>query len=238
MGQVWSFSRLGSYDWCARQYYYKYIAKIPEKPNLAMRVGLAFHKFAETFHKEVELDKLEDQGASYIRGFKANHRYVDRFIETEAVRYEKLLELEMTERWMPKMIEKSLTGEIAGVKMRGVVDRVDLLTTGELCVIDYKPKNKASNISKLRRQLVLYRELAEAAYDLEIPQIGAYFYKTGEILLEPGKKRTVTALNNYVTRMLDKIEKDDEYKMKENIDYCGKCSFYKLCFGRDHIDNI
>ncbi|MEK4487962.1 PD-(D/E)XK nuclease family protein [Psychrobacillus sp. FSL H8-0484] len=42
--EMWSYSKISSYEWCNRSYYYKYVLKRPTPSTVPMRIGSIMHK--------------------------------------------------------------------------------------------------------------------------------------------------------------------------------------------------
>lgn len=233
MTEIFSFSKLGAYNDCPRRYWYSYIKKIRVPPNEFMKQGIIFHEFADNFFKKMDSDFLERHGVEYLETLKTGDKWQNNFVDFEVKRYNILKSHGLQHLYIPKMTERSLTGEVAGVKIRGIVDRVDERRDGGFEVIDYKPKPPFKD-DKLKRQLVLYAELASEVYDIEINHYGAYFYKTSTIWpkdenkgnkIHPASRR---ALERFITNTVNKIENDDDFYPRYGS-LCNYCGYKDKC---------
>lgn len=56
-----SATSLKTYETCPFQFYYTYILKLRQLPNDAFKIGTAFHKCLELFHKGVTVDKIMEK---------------------------------------------------------------------------------------------------------------------------------------------------------------------------------
>lgn len=235
--EIFSYSRLTNYSGCPRQFWFNYRSRghLPEEENKFMRWGLNFHKFAEDFHKNLNREKVLIEGADYLRSLKTpctekefEVGWQNDFIDTEIERFMLLDKHGKADHYFPVHIERMMYGEIGGVKVRGVVDRIDRLINGAYATIDYKPQ-QPWDLGGLKKQLVLYAELAEQNYDYEIKHMGAYFYKTKEVWFSKIAWQTRKSLENFITKTVNEIENDEEFnpKLGNNCNWCG---YKKFCF--------
>lgn len=225
---MYSFSKLSCYESCPRQYYWKYVKKIPDKPTDAMKFGKQFHEFAELFHRNMRLDSVKR--ISDLDVLKNGIKEMDKFVEYEKKRLRALRDVKRKELFKPVLIEGKLIGEIAGSEFIGYVDRVDELCSGEYCVVDYKttkPWNKMGK-TKLKRQLAIYTELLEQQHGIEATHVGAYFYKTGGDCFKKQHVQTVKAMERWVSSVVNNIETEENYWPRK-ID-CNQCSYKEICW--------
>lgn len=225
MSSLLSFSRLNTFDKCKRRYYFQYIQKLHKPPNKFMQAGLEFHKMAERFHKQLDMEQLLTSPEEYLTSFKNDNYDFNLFLDIELERFNVLGE--RTDLFKPLAIERKLIGEVAGHNFIGYVDRVDQYADG-IAVLDYKTKYP-SNLSELRRQLALYAELIEAIDGTEVEYLSAYFYKEGTGLSEPIKSRTRTALKDFIERTVHDIREEKEFPKCEKENLCRYCMYKKEC---------
>lgn len=229
--KYYSFSRLKLYERCPRSYYYSYIKKLPQEESDAMAYGTEFHAWAEALHKKLNKEMMELQGVEVLKTFETDDKYKNKFLEWEAKRYLLLKEKGIPERFHPVLVEQKLIGKIAGIPILGYVDRVDLLANDKYAVIDYKTNPPWDDEGKkaLKQQLVIYANLVEEIYDYDIKHIGCYFYKKGEYDLQLKYSSTQRAMENFVSRTVEKIENEGEWLPNINS-HCNWCGFKNHCW--------
>lgn len=236
---IYSFSRLTLYEQCPRAYWFGYLCDppIPQETNQYMITGTVFHKFAEDFHKNVDRDRVMSEGTEYIDTFKNGDMYADGFIEYEKQRFDVLKKKGFLENYFPVMIENMMYGTVAGVEIRGVVDRVDRLMSGDCAIIDYKPNPpwREQDWKKLRIQMTIYAELVEQTTDLPVKYMGSWFYKKQEVWLNRIPVQTRKMAENFVSRIVRNIENEEEY-LPNFSEACNRCSYRKICFDLRNYD--
>lgn len=171
-----SVTALNNYLECPWKYFFRNLVRIPEAQNKFARYGSAIHEalrlgfekkkvdgevsveymldvFTQDLAKRVlEVDEereLLKKGEIALRGYY--NKYVDTWNDTF-------------------LIEHSIKGVMVGdVRIRGILDRVDVFEDGSVCVVDYKTsksmtrnaimgKTKTSN-GNYYRQLIFYKLL-------------------------------------------------------------------------------
>lgn len=124
-------TKLATYLRCPRQYQFQYVAKIPRAPTAAMTFGATLHRVLEkpgataedTIRRlEAQWTTLPDQDAQWRH---TAERIVQSFHQ-------------VADEGIPILTEKRLMAPFDGIQLWGIIDRVDLLPSGGLEIIDYK----------------------------------------------------------------------------------------------------
>jgi DNA helicase-2/ATP-dependent DNA helicase PcrA len=180
-GVVLSASDIDTYRTCPLKYKFARVFRIPQEPTLHQRFGIAMHQVLERFHVReagsrtlAELLGLLDY--SWRRaGFADSEE--ERQLRGKATaaleRYHSRFESDDAE---PMWFERPFAFRIGPHLLRGRVDRVDRLASGEYELIDYKtgrPKSAAQLADDV--QLSLYAVGAREAWRLESSR-QAYYY--------------------------------------------------------------
>jgi DNA helicase-2/ATP-dependent DNA helicase PcrA len=180
-GVVLSASDIDTYRACPLKYKFARVFRIPQAPTIHQRFGILVHQVLERFHKDeastgslAELLGLLDFGwrrggfgdseeERQLRGKAAGalSRYHERFASEESE---------------PVWFERQFTFKVGPHVLRGRVDRVDRLPSGEYELIDYKTgRPKTSDQLAEDVQLSLYAVAARQAWELDASR-GAYYY--------------------------------------------------------------
>ncbi len=176
--QGMSVTALNNYLSCPWKYFYVNLLRVPQAKEKPMLFGSAIHDalryFFDAYRKgepvtteavvrhfhaslqhlpltQRELDELEAKGSAQLPGYIEEHRHT--FIESTFPEY-------------PVTAEVTLPGHELPLLLRGTLDRMDVLPSGDCIVIDYKtgkPKtrneiegNTKNGTGDYKRQLVFY----------------------------------------------------------------------------------
>ncbi|NKQ41906.1 MAG: Dna2/Cas4 domain-containing protein [Sulfurovum sp.] len=229
---VWSASRLRVYLECKYKYYYQYTLGIHEKQRDEMNEGQFLHKL---------LEKLFSQTSSYASK-KEMQKNIDMLLDTlylekgSKVAYQKLLWKEKLKGFVSSQLEhfdtgwkvlhreKEFQGEIAGLRFKGRIDRIDQNDTDTL-VLDYKSgrvekEPKTLNPDKITDfQMPIYQQLLSGKYQ----NISLAFLK----ILDNGEMQEVKHLEERNTLLEEQIAilRNATSFTVEMCDVSKKCRF-------------
>ena len=232
---------LQDYVICPKRFKAIHIDKIAQETIPEATLGTKFHEFAKDFFwkvpvkEAVKLKRLDDikvlfasvvdQNASdELKIFEMN------FAKFEAEHFWKLKEL-LPRDWKKYFYPMDLELEIETETMHIIVDRIDLLTTGESCVFEYKT-GSYWNLTSLRRELAFYAVGLKSVRKYRdyhpVTHIACYNPRLDRFLFEKLGKRTIVSMLNWVQRMAEAIKKGKfEKKMSS---FCRHCPLRRECF--------
>jgi DNA helicase II / ATP-dependent DNA helicase PcrA len=254
--EIFSFSQLMTFDKCPRQYEYSYLLKIPSlKDNPSLIFGRvvhdSLHRFLlplisnnnlqkELFEKETNIleslsrEKLfscydhywQDEGYASKeerddyrqRGLKA----LDNF-------YEKLKSEDLPNVYfLEKAFKFKFNFPGNSFSFRGKIDRVDKLENGNFEIIDYKTGKAKDKIgTDDRRQLVLYKIVCEALYDIKVDVL-SYFYLEGDKISFSPKDKDIEKVEEWLLKHVSDI-KEMKFDPDPSSFKCGYCDFRDIC---------
>jgi DNA helicase-2/ATP-dependent DNA helicase PcrA len=180
-GVVLSASDIETYRTCPLKYKFARVFRIPQEPTVHQRFGILVHQVLERFHGRdgppgtlAELLGLLDAGWRRA-GFSdtEEERQLHGKAATALTRYHARFRSQGSE---PVWFERPFTFKLGPHLLRGRVDRVDLLPSGEYELIDYKtgrPKTATQLADDV--QLSLYAVGAREAWQLDASR-QAYYY--------------------------------------------------------------
>ena len=245
-----SYSKVTTLQDCPRRFFYSYILKLEEEPQVINYgdLGSRAHIILEDFYKQVnmETDDIEKEfnsvlGKLYHRHFegimdpKGNFaRGVRNFCSREIVRYNNL---ENKDLFKPRYSEIALEANIAGQHFRGRLDAVYTNPDGTLKLVDYK--FTGSNAIKMPQQIqaVIYIEMMKQRFNIKIDEYYFWFMRHGMGKTGRGFEKVINVTNEMKKEVFD-IIKDSaktieigEYKKKDNFDFfCSNfCGYYGVC---------
>jgi CRISPR/Cas system-associated exonuclease Cas4 (RecB family) len=231
---AWSATMLKSFLKCKRQFYYKYIQKIPQKSNEAFNEGLFLHQLLEKLmsnsmndtqtHLNTLLDEMLGNSA---KATLQKQLYVEKlmhFVEYQALHH-------FSQGYRIELKEKSIEGTIAGLRFKGVIDRLDI-KGDEAMVIDYKSgstanANRTKNLEKLDDfQMSIYAFLLREQY----PKLSFAFFKILENEpIEPFQE--LDAKNDLLFEHIENIKNTTHFTASkcDNLALCIHCPYPLLC---------
>lgn len=234
-----SASKFGTYIKCPLQFKYEHILKIPTPSQTYFDMGTAVHAVAE------QLTILEKNGTKYgkkealeiLEKSWSSNAYLKKSKQKET--QDKKSAKEMIEtilEWLEKNpnkvkdVEKYFQIEIAGVKVSGKIDRVEITPEGEYEVIDFKSGRVylTKNSIKEDPQMNLYALGVKKIYG-KLPQKTSLFY------IKEGKTVDYDISTDTLNNAVSKLEQITEAILKEDFtptpdkDTCFRCNFKDIC---------
>ncbi|MFZ6004826.1 MAG: RecB family exonuclease [Actinomycetota bacterium] len=144
-------SKVSSFTDCALAFRFSAIDRLPEPPSLAATRGTLVHAALERLFTlaaadrtlAAALDCLAEASEAMrddpeLAGLGLDDEASATFLADATALVEKYFRLEDPTKVTPIGIELKLEIELAGVKLRGIIDRLELDEAGELVVTDYK----------------------------------------------------------------------------------------------------
>ncbi len=179
-GVVLSASDIDTYRTCPLKYKFARVFRIPQEPTIHQRFGILVHQVLERFHGEGSRGSLAELlgllDARWRRAGFGDSEEERQLRGKAAASLERYYHRFQSEEAKPMWFERPFTFRLGPHVLRGRVDRVDRLPSGEYELIDYKtgrPKSSAQLADDV--QLSLYAVGAREAWSLEASR-QAYYY--------------------------------------------------------------
>ncbi|MFA5644298.1 MAG: ATP-dependent DNA helicase [Patescibacteria group bacterium] len=255
-----SFSQFAAFDKCPLQYKYAHILKIPsseDKPSLAF--GRVIHDTLYNFLLPIisnnnisdglltEINKKKDLG-KYLSEEKLLGWY-EKFWRDEGYGSKKVSDdyrqkgLKLLKKFfqdlmaedLPKVyfLEKDFRFKFKDYFIKGKIDRVDKLADGSFEIIDYKTGSAKEKLEVGdKRQLVLYKIVAEASFGIKIDKLTYYYLEDGSKLSFSAKDKDIEKMEEWLLNSILEIEKR-EFIPKPSSFNCGYCDFKGICEFRE-----
>ena len=270
-------SQIETFLSCPRKWYFKYVIRIPE-PTTRPAFGLSSAETGTAIHQtlaqllDLHQTELKDPAFKWLQ---PHFDYVHQQLTAKTINMldRDLLQIERddVDRWsrrlqnvldhdsvyraekgaVPILLEKRLSGNIAGIPFHGSADRIDLLPGGALSVIDYKTgKNKSGSPSeitdaKLEKsptlgattlQGLIYAELAKQTLGDHDEYHAGYWF----LGRDPEKMRVTQVLDENSASQLEQIVSVSADMMGEGLvpmtptddgqaGMCGYCPYIQIC---------
>jgi ATP-dependent helicase/DNAse subunit B len=246
---------IDSYRKCPMRFYIERVLRlaIQEPPQFEVQArlwGSLSHKVMEQLFSErdMEIDKIESRLFQCLEEVLKQFP-IDNFwggVAKEIFRKllpnikEQELDLRM-QGFAPVMVEKKLTADIDGLKLKGKVDRIDrnrsqeqrntdseLIHPNSVILLDYK----TGNIDPDSLQMPLYALMWEELSSEPVDKVGYYSLKEGRITWYPKKGSMEEYINEKLitTRVLVSNMRKGVFPPEPvNISQCRYCSHSPLC---------
>ncbi len=246
-----SYSQIETFLVCPLHYKLRYILKIPTPPSAAMTMGIAMHETMKNIYEAAsEGKKITTDLANELlvknwsrMGFKSKKHELE--MQSQAKNYlTNYLTNDFNPKKIPVLLEKDFVIPISDdLKIRGKIDRVDLLPDGRVEIIDYKtgsppdPKYAQREIDKLMHQLSFYALAATTLRENIFPKkpeeisLSLYFFENGQKYTTTRTREQLEELKKEILKIRDEIQKSD-FKCSGNY-LCQFCEFGMFCNSKE-----
>ena len=233
-GVLLSATDIDTYRSCPLKYKFARVFRIPQEPTIHQRFGIVVHQVLERYHAMGEelgpltdLHLLLDQ--SWRRsgfGDSEEERQLRQKATAALTRY---YERARSDEGQPVWFERQFSFKLGPHLVRGRVDRVDRLPSGEYELIDYKTgRPKAAEELADDVQLSLYAIAAREAWGLESTR-GAYHYLLDDQKVAiSGDAARAEWIRTVAIEVAEGI-KAQEFEPTPSQRACGWCDYRLVC---------
>lgn len=226
-----SASKIKTLQDCKKLFYHTYIAKdLPEtEDGIYAQLGSGLHKVLEVWRHDPSLTRREMVGI-FRENFPPGK---DHYLFKEACGMIYDLDLKKIKRGDLIATEKEFETEISGVKVKGVIDKLEKVGN-KILVTDYKT-NKQIEPAEYIHQLAIYDAIVEQWYpDIEREHELLYLRHNKSVAFtftDIGRQNLVGILNT-VNEMVDKNAENKLAwpKINTKAKQCSYCPFAKECW--------
>lgn len=172
-------SSLSTFKQCPRKYYYEYVLRLPRKPKDYFTLGTFVHYVLELFYKSLIKDRTQKLSElmkiCFIQARSETPEATPLILADAKSMLQDYLVRVIAHQKLPKdmALENKFNIEINGIRLTGVIDRIDFGEGGEIVVIDYKTGKKAKSAKDFAEdlQLPLYTMAVQQIYNATLEQI-------------------------------------------------------------------
>ena len=233
-GVLLSATDIDTYRSCPLKYKFARVFRIPQEPTIHQRFGIVVHQVLERYHtgdeepgSVTDLLLLLDQ--AWRRGGFGDSEEERQLRHKATAALTRYYERAQTEDCQPVWFERQFSFKLGPHLVRGRVDRVDRLPSGEYELIDYKtgrPKSAEQLADDV--QLSLYAIAAREAWGLEATR-GAYHYLLDDqkvaISGDPARADWIRAVAVDVAESI----KAQEFEPTPSQRACSFCDYRLVC---------
>lgn len=245
-------SSMGSFTKCPLAFRFAYVERIPEPPSPAASKGTLVHRALELLFARPSAERTVDAALADLAtasaelaahpefsGLDLDPAELARFEAEAAALVRNYFSMEDPASISPKGLELRLSAQLPRVTLRGVIDRLDVGTRGELVVTDYKtgspPKARYEDAAMLGVRV--YSLLCEQHFGQRPERVQLLYLGAGEVLSESPTEsmmRSVESRAGAIMAAVDRARANDDFRPKPGP-LCNWCSFQEFCpsFGGD-----
>lgn len=249
MSEIYSHSKISTFEKCPKKYKYRYIDKIKVlKKSIEALLGFCVHNVLEYIYNEVKTGRIptiDEVITIYSNSWEENYNeniiivkkdltqkdYFNKGVKFIIDYYLQHRPFDDNTLDTEKKIEISL-GELQNKKLIGYIDRlVHNIETNEYEIHDYKTANNLPSKENIEaeKQLALYSIAIkeEFGYDKEVCLIWHYLAHNKKICLKKSNEE-LELLKKEIIDLIDEIESATEFPTNKSI-LCDWCEYNDIC---------
>jgi RecB family exonuclease len=193
-----SFSQISLYRSCPLCYKLQYIDGLKTKDKSYFSFGTTMHSCVEYFFRVSTppppslAELLEHYEKSWLsQGYESPGEEA-RYKEFGKDILKRFWQIHSDDFRLPIAIERNFNIDIEGVRLRGVIDRVDKLESGGLSIIDYKTNKELFTADYLADdlQLTIYQMASEQTWGLPVERLTLYHLRSNTACACPPRERS------------------------------------------------
>ncbi len=246
-------SKVSTFKDCALAFRFSAIDRLPEPSSVPAVKGTLVHRALELlFVEEPELRTPEfaaeclDIAAGELPdshefvGLELDEAASTAFVADAHVMVQRYFQLEDPRAIRPIGIELKLEAQLGNLRLRGIIDRLELDADGELVVTDYKTGRVPSEQQEMQRLggVHFYAYLCEQLFGKRPAQIRlVYLGADPQIIIATPTEQSTRGLEKKVSAIWTAVERAcerEDFRPKPSA-LCNWCSFKAWCpsFGGD-----
>jgi len=253
----WSLSpsACSAFKECPLAYRFSYLERLPEPPSPWTTKGTLVHRALELLLLRPPSERTVEAGLADLAtaraelslhpdftGLDLTPEEWEAFDADAALLVRRYFELEDPRTVSPIGLELKLEADLGRVRLRGVIDRLELDADGELVVTDYKTGSVPSELweTKSLSGVHIYALLCERMLGKRPVRVQLYYLSKPEAIIATPSDQSTTAVERKTVAMWSAIanacERDDFRPRPGRL--CDFCAFKPYCpaHGGDPID--
>jgi putative RecB family exonuclease len=239
-------SSVSAFKNCPLAFRFSYVDRLPEPPSAAASKGTLVHRALELLMLrepagrtvEAALDDLATARAELsvhpeLAGLELTDEEWEQFHADAEVLVRRYFELEDPRAVRPIGLELKLTADFGGVRLRGIIDRLELAADGELVVTDYKTGSVPGEYHENNRLagVHIYAALCERMLGRLPARVQLYYLSRPEAIIARPTAQSVAGVERRTGAIWSAIaracEREDFRPHAGPL--CDYCSFKPYC---------
>lgn len=240
-------SKISRFTQCPLSFKFSYIDHLPEPPTIHQVRGTLAHAALERFFTENEegersraraTDALMDtwsereQRAEYLE-LGLDERAESRLFEELTELIDRYFELEDPNGVHPEGLELQLRATVGGVELNGIIDRLDDVGNGDLCVVDYKTGSspRESRDRGSFNGVNFYAVLCEENFGRAPVEVRLMYLRDRIVLVQTVTEQAVRSARQRAIAVWSAIDRAREKgTFRPNLSsLCRFCAFQSIC---------
>ena len=239
-------SRVSSFTSCPMQFRFSSIEKLPERPGVATTKGTIVHRALELLFVRPSSartpDALADDLATALGEYRTHPDYLGLRLEGDAVALfdrdchvliEKYFAMEDPTTVREIGLELWMEAPVGALTLRGIIDRLELDSDGELVVTDYKTGRAPSGNyeQKSLAGVHFYSFLCEAVFGRRPAKIRLMYLASGETIETVPSAQSVKFITMRTAAVWSAVERacrTGDFRPRQSR-LCDWCSFQQWC---------
>ncbi len=230
-----SYSSISTYETCPAKFKFQYEDRVPRSPAAALSFGDSLHQALHRFHGRSvpvapSLPELHEmlEAVWVPEGFsdEAEERmYRDHGRQVLAQYHE-----QNADRYrIPAALEFRFSIDVDGVRLSGVIDRMDRIPGGGYEIIDYKTNRRLPPQAAIDAdlQLSVYHLAAKEVWGIEPERLTLYYLLPGQRMTTTRTDADVQDLRRRIATVSERIAAG-KFEPRQNP-LCDWCDYRPLC---------
>ena len=239
-------SKISAFKHCPLQFRFSVIDRLPEPPSPAASKGTLVHRALERLMlrapadrtpasalADLELARLELAPTEEFAGLELGEEQLDAFHAEARALMLRYFEVEDPAAVRPIGLELRLSVPVGSLRLRGVIDRLELDGDGELVVTDYKTGSVPSERAEQDRLggVHFYSLLCERLLGRRPVRVQLMYLSRPEVLSICPSEQSVTGMERRALALYAAVERacarDDFRPNRSRL--CDWCNFQAYC---------
>jgi putative RecB family exonuclease len=245
-------SKIEAFTSCALTFRFSVIDRLPEPPSPAAVRGTLVHRALELLHLDPPETRTPDAAQAHLRnavdelrstpdweGLGLDADGATAFIDAADQLVRRVFEMEDPTSVRSIGLELRLEAELDGLRIRGIIDRLELDSEGELVVTDYKTGRAPAERHERRRlsALQFYAVLCEQVLGRRPARIQLLYLGDGVTITAEPTDQAIRMLGTRVRAVATAVRRacaTEDFRPKPGP-LCDYCAFQAYCpaFGGD-----
>lgn len=239
-------SKVSSFTDCALAFRYSAIDRLPEPPSLAATRGTIVHLALEHLFEREPAERIPEAALvdldTAFQEMATDPELVDLGLDDDALDQlradarrlvENYFELEDPARITPIGLELMLEARVGDLRLRGIIDRLELDDNGGLVVTDYKSGRSPGQAYQQGRLggVAFYSLLCEELFGVRPSRVQLLYLADATAISTEPTEQSTRGLRNKVAALWQAVERAcerDDFRPRPGP-LCNWCAFQAYC---------